>query len=126
MMGFGDHLAEAQPWGQGAALGSGDRDPERWKRWGLRTGFWDGEGRGCSSARPPEVSFQVRSACARGQVEEGMGAGGAGPSSGLLGKLLLKKVSEVGCSQEPAWQGGGRICDRAEGLEVPLRWAPWL
>ena len=78
------------------------------------------------AARPPEVSFQGRSACTRGQVEVGMGAGGAGPSSGLLGKLLLKKVSEVRCSQEPTWQRGGRICDRAEGLEVPLSRVPWL
>ena len=78
------------------------------------------------AARPPEVSFQGRSACTRGQVEVGMGAGGAGPSSGLLGKLLLKKVSEVRCSQEPTWQRGGRICDRAEALEVPLSRVPWL
>ena len=32
------------------------------------------------AARTPKVSFQGRSACTRGQVEVGMGAGGAGPS----------------------------------------------
>lgn len=75
-----------------------------------------------SVSKAPEVSFQVRSACARGQVRRD----GAGEQARVVGlaKLLLKRFLEVGCSQEPAWQRGGRICDRAEGLEVPLRWVP--
>lgn len=72
--GLGDHLAEAQPWGRGAALGSGDRDPERWKRWGLRTDFWDGEGRGwllVSKAPRSQLPSEV-SLC------QGSGGGGDG------------------------------------------------
>lgn len=84
------------------------------------------EGHGCSVARPPGVSFQVRAACASGQAEVGLGVGGAGPSGGLSGKLLLRKVSEVRCSQEPTRQRGGRICGRAEGLEAPLSRVPGL
>ena len=77
------------------------------------------------AARPPGVSFQVRAAGASGQVEVGLGAGGAGPGGGLSGKLLLRQVSEVRCSQEPTRQRG-RICGRAEGLEAPLSGVPGL
>ena len=41
-------------------------------------------------------------------------------------EICFSEVSEVRCSQEPTWQRGGRICDRAEGLEVPLSRVPWL
>lgn len=77
--GLGDHLAEAQPWGWGAALGSGDRDLERWRRWGLRTGCWDGEGHGCSCSKDPQSQLPREVSLHQGSGGGGDGSWGSRP-----------------------------------------------